>query len=59
MVTRHTAIDTLIPCTIQKFLFPLRISALWVVSTGHLFGFLTIAVFPMKVHQFTASVCRS
>lgn len=39
MVTRHTAIDTLIPCTIQKFLPTWRISAVRVVSTASLLVF--------------------
>lgn len=38
VVTRHTAIDTLIPCTIQKFLSWLRLcaAALWMLSAQRL-----------------------
>lgn len=52
VVTPHTAIGTLIPCTIQKFLSPLRMCYCTLGSfPGTSSGFLRIDAFPVKGAQ--------
>ena len=52
VVTPHTAIGTLIPCTIQKFLSPLRMCYCTLGSFPRTsFGFLRIDAFPVKSAQ--------
>lgn len=51
-MTPHTAIGTLIPCTIQKFLSPLRMCYCTLGSfPGTSSGFLRIDAFPVKGAQ--------